>query len=458
MRLLFFCLPLLAHAQIAGTVLDATNNSPLPGVKLTLNYATHAATTDATGRFLFQNLKPDNYYLTAEKDGYAKLATLYVRLAPGETITNFPVRLSPESSIAGRVLNSRGPAGVTLTPANSQITVAHKQTDPDGRFHLPALPPGNYKLYADNGAALSPRDAPTIQLAPGEHKTGIEVTLAAPRLVTVRGRFNGELPTGDRIFVFPEKTNGEFQPGVQGGQFDAERRFALQSAPGPIRLKVMQMTRPPIILGYLDVTVPDAGLDNVQINPSPIRNITAKFSWLNSSAPVPGEPEITLNPMERLSYTKGGKRDPDGVVTIPSVGPDRYSVLVFGRPPNAYVHSILAGGADISQTGLDLITGTATGLEIVFAADGATVVGKVVDAEGKPFPGASVSIFRTAQSRPVRESQSRLPVPNAQGHFSETAIAPGEYRITARANGKLTAPQDVKLTPNARLEVELKLP
>lgn len=240
MRLLLLCLPLLAHAQIAGTVVDATNNTPLPGVKLTLGYTTQTATTGPDGRFQFPKSSSPESFLKAEKPGYATLQS---------PTTAATLRLSPESTLSGRVLNIQGPAGVTLTPADSQVTIAREQTDSEGRFHIAALPPGNYKLFADDGPAISPRNPPIIQLSPGEHKTGIEVTLARQSLVSVRGRFNGDLPTGARIFVSPEGMNGEFEPRVQGGQVDAEGRFTLQTAPGPSRLKARQPNRSPVILG-----------------------------------------------------------------------------------------------------------------------------------------------------------------------------------------------------------------
>jgi hypothetical protein len=57
---------------IAGTVTDATTGAPIPGVHLQISApsATVTATTDAKGHFIVLSLQPDNYTLTAVKEGY----------------------------------------------------------------------------------------------------------------------------------------------------------------------------------------------------------------------------------------------------------------------------------------------------------------------------------------------------------------------------------------------------
>ena len=58
--------------SIAGTVSDAKSGAPLAGVRLKVTSPSQAAsvTTDARGHFLVFSLQPDNYTITAEKDGY----------------------------------------------------------------------------------------------------------------------------------------------------------------------------------------------------------------------------------------------------------------------------------------------------------------------------------------------------------------------------------------------------
>lgn len=59
--------------NIQGTVRDSASGAPIAGVHLeiTSGSQTAATITDAHGHFVVMSLQPDNYTLTAQKDGYA---------------------------------------------------------------------------------------------------------------------------------------------------------------------------------------------------------------------------------------------------------------------------------------------------------------------------------------------------------------------------------------------------
>ncbi len=61
---------------IAGTITDASTGAPIPGVHLQLSSPSQTAsvTTDAKGHFVVFSLQPDDYTLTAVKDGYTTRA------------------------------------------------------------------------------------------------------------------------------------------------------------------------------------------------------------------------------------------------------------------------------------------------------------------------------------------------------------------------------------------------
>lgn len=58
---------------IAGTITDAKTGTPISGVRLQISSPSQTVntTTDAHGHFIVFSLEPDNYTLTAAKDGYA---------------------------------------------------------------------------------------------------------------------------------------------------------------------------------------------------------------------------------------------------------------------------------------------------------------------------------------------------------------------------------------------------
>ena len=57
---------------IAGTITDAGTGAPIPGVHLQISSPSQTATvtTDAKGHFIIFSLQPDDYTLTAVKEGY----------------------------------------------------------------------------------------------------------------------------------------------------------------------------------------------------------------------------------------------------------------------------------------------------------------------------------------------------------------------------------------------------
>ncbi|HYL26596.1 MAG TPA: carboxypeptidase-like regulatory domain-containing protein [Candidatus Nitrosotalea sp.] len=58
--------------NIAGTVRDSATGAPIAGVSLRIssNSQTISTTTDSRGHFVVFSLQPDDYTLTAQKDGY----------------------------------------------------------------------------------------------------------------------------------------------------------------------------------------------------------------------------------------------------------------------------------------------------------------------------------------------------------------------------------------------------
>jgi len=73
----FASLATLARAgtlgNIQGTIRDSASGVPIAGVHLEITSGSQSvdATTDAHGHFVVLSLQPDDYTLTAEKDGYA---------------------------------------------------------------------------------------------------------------------------------------------------------------------------------------------------------------------------------------------------------------------------------------------------------------------------------------------------------------------------------------------------
>ena len=118
---------------------------------------------------------------------------------------------------------------------------------------------------------------------------------------------------------------------------------------------------------------------------------------------------------------------------------------------------VWAAGADITNAGLDLITGTATDLEIVLATDGATLSGQLTDSANQPVNSGTISLQRTNATRPVLELYSYQATVTSTGQFTIPAIAPGEYHLIYRANGPAQRLETITLAPRAQLNRKLQL-
>ena len=117
-----------------------------------------------------------------------------VKVAPG--MPDVIVRVSPGGSIAGRAVDGEGKpvAGVGVianevsrgehtTIRNGAVTSgAQATTDASGAYRIAGLAAGSYRLGAlDRGQPLALRGAPpSVELAAGEHKTGVDLAIDRP--------------------------------------------------------------------------------------------------------------------------------------------------------------------------------------------------------------------------------------------------------------------------------------
>lgn len=105
---------------ISGTAVDDATGAPLAGVTIKLEYGATATTSEAAGVLRFTGLKPRDYYLEAEKEGFAKRAGTQaptVRLTPGENRGGLQIRMQPESAVSGRVVDAKG------EPVDAMVTL-----------------------------------------------------------------------------------------------------------------------------------------------------------------------------------------------------------------------------------------------------------------------------------------------------------------------------------------------
>jgi len=179
--------PVVGTGLILGQVIDGVSGEPIADALVSIKGgggarvagprgASPGATnlvqpviTGADGRFVFRNLPPGNYPVTASLGGYVAGMVGQGRpggpdraldLADGERIFDATVRLWKYALITGTVVDEAGDPAVELTvhayrrmtvDGRSQLSPGSVQTastDDLGRFRFPRLTPGDYVVVA----------------------------------------------------------------------------------------------------------------------------------------------------------------------------------------------------------------------------------------------------------------------------------------------------------------------
>ena len=322
--------------------------------------AGYVEVSDKDGKFLFDNVAPGRYTLTAEKTGFvpgrygARTITApaaLLNIADGDQLTNLVIQLTPHGVITGKVLD---PDGDPLE--HTQITVMRlgyrhgrrdlvsagaTSTDDQGNFRLANLTPGRYFLSAQDrdsvtfgreerpgraGAAnegypltyypgvVDASSASPIDVAAGA-EIGAQIQLRKSRLFAIRGKVidsTAPAPPGNLpILALPKDMAGAsvnmlisraLQQSRPDGSFEIRNL-----SPGAYVLKNLTSFSSGggaanRLTGRLEVAIADADVDGVTLllGPGAELNGSVKFERSGVSSPavnVPGQrPHIELLP------------------------------------------------------------------------------------------------------------------------------------------------------------------
>lgn len=169
--------PLFSGSAVSGLVSDAVSGAPVAGALVTARASLRSgapaeredaasATTDATGRYLLRGLSPSVrwYDLTASGPGHAAARTSSLDVSSGAA-KDFALAPAP-ATLLGRVVSADGmplysalggavaeAPGAALflqrggvLPTEDPLADLALRTDPDGRFSIPSLATGAYRL------------------------------------------------------------------------------------------------------------------------------------------------------------------------------------------------------------------------------------------------------------------------------------------------------------------------
>lgn len=387
-------------SRLYGSVLDASGG---PVAKARLRVAGLAGgESDDKGEYsvcVEPTNGPPNQFIRVEADGYGTIQVL-VNIN-GELRYDFV--LVPEAVLVGQVVTTdKKPvagARVIALPDPSEgphhIASGWAISDEDGRFRVPGLSPGHYRLLARaEGLASSPPVEAMLQAGTAQHDVVIVVTATA----RVTGHVvMAEKPVAGATIVVPV-------PGVgitSGAVSQDDGSFTLQGVPMG---KVSFLVQPYDVISpkQLDVTSPT--VDNVTIEVGALAAIHGKI-------------------------TRKGQPVKDGMVSGPSI-PDNHVVLANSdgtyhveglKPgPQTFFGSSAGEKAFAVPEKVTVAAGEdkLVDIELNFAG---RVKGVVVDESGKPVPMVYVRLLNG-------EGDMGESMTNVRGEFDAGSMSGGDYR------------------------------
>ena len=172
------------NALIQGQVVDATTNAPLPGVSVSITdgKGSQSVQTDASGKYIVQNLNAGSYTISFAANNYSPYITIRA-LAAGQTLNMGTVKLTKLNNSATATISGVATNAATGQPIAGVAILGGTfgtVTDAQGNYQLPNVTPGDVTLTV-NKTGFKPLTAP-LHVAAGATLTyspGLTVSDAA---------------------------------------------------------------------------------------------------------------------------------------------------------------------------------------------------------------------------------------------------------------------------------------
>jgi protocatechuate 3,4-dioxygenase beta subunit len=457
-----------ANCTVDGQVVSSVTGQPVAGAVVTL-YNKHAhrvqggaiaytdtgirppedapqdnpqsVTADDQGRFSFAGLEPGGYVMAASKASY--LRTPYkpfnmgsgaiIQLKPDAAAHGLVIRLKPENALSGHIFGADGAplAGVRVALSKYIVGMQGRQlaqvaagvTNARGEYRLRGFAPDKYYLQATPpppGGAYLPVFYPGIQaigaaIAAMHGAIPLSVEATSKEFGQVAGMLR---PTGDGRFTFEI-------PGLRPGAYCVHARAGKAGI---------------VYEAWMNLDVDPAGRSGIVLRPAPPVDIRGRVELEGVTGAKLSRLKLALDNSYSVGYSRGVNSngiaipvDDDGAFTLNGVPPAVYRITPI-YTLGGYLQAVRMGGADITETGLDLTHGRPpVDLQLFLSPGGGAIHGQVVDENGKGAGGALIALLpvsRPADPQRARES-SKLTFPDLQGHYGFSGIPPGSYRLLA---------------------------
>jgi len=485
MRLLFpliLCANLWAqNASIQGTVINVTDQQPLPGVHVRLvnvqmnSMTVYGAVSDRAGHFSMASVPPGAYVPSPElrgfvpspqKDARIPIPT-NVEVKAGQQITDLKIEMVRHAVLAGRVLDDAGDpvpyVAVQITNEKGELIPlrlfgsSQAMTNELGEFRMVG-PPGKYFIKAtpnrnatsqltdirtDGSSApaysatffpnaASAERASMVEISAGEDKHNLDIRLNRQQSLTVSGMVTGIPPHSGLPMVYLQFADDSKTFYSRSSLLaDAEGRFSFAKLQAGTYRLMASVSSPARLVSQVQET---------RLDRSDATNIELALTGgveLNGTLEFPGDATPTRRAI-RLSPAGSqftGVSAPSPVVTddrggfhFAGIPPHSFTVNVEPMPDDAYIKSVVLDGADIKGP-LDLAHGRIFTLKVVAGRGAGVIKGTLRDSQGQVIVGHAMLVFLTPDPKTIKRENMINVKPD--GTYEIKGVRPGKYRLFA---------------------------
>jgi protocatechuate 3,4-dioxygenase beta subunit len=424
--------------------------------------------TDAEGNFVFANLEPGDYRISAQRDNFQYNAPRRpepLTLKPGDAKKDVVMKMTPLGAITGVVRDENGDPVQNIqisllawqyTASGRQLANRGNTTASDiGEYRLFGVPAGKYYLRANAPmrrasdddetfvttfypGALDAAGATALDLRPGQEIRGIDLTVRRARTVTARGRVVKPMgATSLPLMSIAQNMDGSSM-NTMNQLTDPEGKFEWRGMiPGSYTLGAQTSVGDRRYFAKYALQAGSKDIDNIELRLVPTLDVKGVIRIEGAPEIKPGQVTVMFGdgPGRSASTmpartTPDGRPAPgsvaeDGTFTV-SLDPEFYRVSATA-PGTLYLKSVVCGSKEVTETGFDL-SGGACDVTVVMSPNSGQLEGQVTDADSQPAPFVQVTLIPMGS---LRTDLFKAATTDASGHFRISAIVPGSYKAYA---------------------------
>jgi hypothetical protein len=411
-----------------------------------------SANTDDRGLYRLAPLPPGDYVVLAPssttsipQSAVALLTDALTRIASSGGIGDSPLVNSMMAS--GAVIS---PEGISVGDAMIQVPIMPRQASAVGPVPTPE---GVIDVYRStfHPAAASVTAASVITLGSGEARTGIDISIALTRALSVSGAIMApDGPAGDTIVrLLPGdsraiSTDVDFETAMTVSRSDGS--FTLLGVPpGDYRLVVLRFGRPAgapsgelehnrrTLWGEMPVSVVDRDISGITVPLASGARVQGRVMLEGTQPPSLQRTLVGLAAMDGRTFGNIGGPLPveaSGAFTTFPFPPGRYFINVLPPGPEWVVKSISAGAQSLPDFTIELSAGADVGDVLVTMTNRTATLSGVVRTT-TAVPDAVVMLMPAELERWISNGlpPARLRVVAAieGGAYRFDRLAPGDY-------------------------------